>query len=144
VRKKSAVLDAFLETIAPDRRKDAATVWNAIRRYVPAGYEEAVVKTTLVYQVPLAAYGDTYNGRAMWLVGLASQKSYLSLHLLPLYVSPPLVERLAEDFRAAGKKLRCGKACINFSAADDLALDAIGGILASMPMDRWIEMTRRG
>jgi hypothetical protein len=59
-------------------------VREAIRRHLPAGYEEVVSKNMLVYQVPLERYPDTYNGRPLWYVALASEKSYLSLHLMPV------------------------------------------------------------
>jgi hypothetical protein len=35
-----------------------------------------------------------------------------------------------------------GKSCIRFKRADDLPLDAIGEIVAAVPMDRWIEIAR--
>ena len=35
-----------------------------------------------------------------------------------------------------------GKACIRFKRADDLDLDVIGDIVASVPMERWIEIAK--
>jgi hypothetical protein len=96
----------------------------------------------LVYQVPLERSGETYNGHPLWYVALASEKSYLSLHLMPVYGDRGLAERLAEGFRAVGKKLDMGKACIHFQRADDLALDVIGEIIAKIPLDRWVEIAQ--
>ena len=31
-----------------------------------------------------------------------------------------------------------GKSCVRFKAADDLALDVIGAVIASTPLERWI------
>jgi hypothetical protein len=59
----------------------------------------------------MAAYADSANGR-----------------------------RLVEGFRKAGKKLDMGKSCIRFQTADDLALDAIGDAIASMPVQKYIEI----
>jgi hypothetical protein len=95
-----------------------------------------------VYQVPLARYSDTYNGHPLWYVALASEKSYLSLHLMPVYGDAARAQRLKEGFRAAGKKLDMGKACVHFKTADDLPLDVIGQVVASIPMDRWIEIAK--
>jgi hypothetical protein len=92
----------------------------------------------LVYQVPLNRYADTYNGQPLWYVALASEKSYLSLHLVSIYGDPVQSRRLEEGFHATGKKLDMGKACIHFQSADDLAADVIGGIIASMPVERWV------
>ena len=96
----------------------------------------------LIYQVPLARYADTYNSRPLWYVALASQKSYLSLHLMSVYGDREQVRRLEEGFRAAGKTLRMGKACIRFKTADDLPLTLIGAVVASTPLERWVEIAQ--
>ena len=92
---------------------------------------------------PVAArYADTYNGHPLWYVALASEKTYLSLHLLSVYAHAARREQLEADFRAAGKKLDMGKACIHFHKADDLALDAIGALIANLPVDRWVAIAQ--
>jgi hypothetical protein len=132
----------FLAQLAPDRRQEVEHVRAEIRRRLPTGYEEAISGKMLVYQVPLGKYSDTYNGHPLWYVALASQKSYLSLHLMPVYGDSALAARLADGFKTAGKKLDMGKACIRFKTASDLALDTIGEIVASIPMDRWIKIAQ--
>src|SRR5687767_11274788 len=65
------------------------------RAAAPArGYEEVVGKSMLVYQVPLERYFDTYNGQPLWYVALASEKSYLSLHLMRVYGDPAQAQKL--------------------------------------------------
>jgi hypothetical protein len=109
---------------------------------LPAGYEEVISKNMLVYQVPLERYSDTYNGHPLWYVALASEKSYLSLHLMPVYGDKALARRLDEGFRAAGKRLDMGKACVHFKTADDLALDVVGEIVEAIPVDRWVQIAQ--
>jgi hypothetical protein len=58
------------------------------------------------------------------------------------YGSPDHARRLKEGFAAAGKKLNMGKSCIRFRTADDLPLDVIGELVASIPMKRWIDIAR--
>lgn len=96
----------------------------------------------LVYQVPLARYSDTYNGQALWYIALASEKSHLSLHLMSIYGDAGQAQRLKTGFQAAGKKLDMGKACIHFKAAEDLPLDVIAEVVASMPLDRWVTIAQ--
>lgn len=135
----SAVKD-FLAALPPDRRRELGRVRDCIVRSLPRGYEESLAGKILAYQVPLAAYPDTYNGQPLWYVGLAAQKNYLSLYLMCAYGSPDHAQRLKEGFKAAGKKLDMGKSCIRFKSADDLPLDVIGELVASIPMKRWIEI----
>ena len=123
-----------------DRARELARVRDAIRARVPRGYEEVELKGMTVWQVPLARYSDTYNGHAMWLAALGAPKSYLTLHFLPAYMSPGITGTLEKGFRAAGKKLDMGKGCIRFQQADDLELGVIGDVLASMSVDRWVEI----
>jgi hypothetical protein len=132
----------FIAALSPDRRAEVERVRTMIRRHLPEGYEEVVSKNMLVYQVPLARYSDTYNGHPLWYAALASEKSYLSLHLMPVYGDKALARRLEDGFRAAGKRLNMGKACIRFASADDLALDVVGHIVAAIPVDRWVEIAR--
>jgi Domain of unknown function (DU1801) len=141
-KSQSTTVPEFLAQLAPDRRQEVERVRAEIRRHLPAGYEEAISRNMLVYQVPLGQYPDTYNGHPLWYVALASEKSYLSLHLMPVYGNDALAARLADGFTAAGKKLNMGKACIRFQTESDLALDAVGEIVASIPMDRWIKVAQ--
>jgi hypothetical protein len=130
----------YLDALTPDRRESLTRVRDTILRNLPAGYEENISFGMITYSVPLSRYPDTYNGQPLMYCGLASQKSYLSLYLLPAYGSEALAERLREGFRSAGKKLDMGKSCIRFRTADDLQLDVIGAIVAAVPVDKWVEI----
>ena len=132
----------FLAKLPAERRRDVERLRSLIREHLPDGYEEVVSKNMLVYQVPLARYPDTYNKMPLWYVALASQKSYLSLHLMSVYGNAAQAKRLGERFRAAGKKLDMGKACIRFKAADDLELSAIAEVVAATPLERWIAVAQ--
>jgi len=129
---------AWLAQLPGARAQQMARVRAAIKRRLPRGYEEVVQGGMLVYQVPRTRYADTYNGRPLWLAALAAPKSYLTLHLMPVYSNPGLLAALEAGFRAAGKRLQIGKACIHFQRADDLALDAIGDVIAAMPVAAWV------
>jgi hypothetical protein len=141
-RSPSSNVSEFLAKLPPDRRAEVARVRSAIRSHLPVGYEEVISKNMLVYQVPLERYSDTYNGHPLWYVALASEKSYVSLHLMPVYGDKALARRLDEGFRAAGKRLSMGKACIHFKTADDLALDVVGEIVGAIPVDRWVQIAQ--
>jgi hypothetical protein len=136
----AATAEDVLEQMPAARRAELARVRSVVRRALPKGYQEAVHKGMIVYEVPFERYGDTYNGQALWYAALAAQKNYLTLHLMGAYGSPALRDRLVAGFKAAGKKLDMGKACIRFRAADDLALDVISEVVAAVPLDRWVAL----
>ncbi len=58
----------------------------------------------------------------------------------------PIAAELGEvcnaGFKAAGKKLDMGKACIRFQAAQDLALDVGGDVVGSVPLGQWVEIAK--
>ena len=113
-----------------------------MKQNLPAGYVEGVGFGMICYSVPLNEYADTYNKHPLMYAALASQKNYLSLYLMPVYGDNRLERRLRDAFAAANKKLDMGKSCIRFKRADDLPLDAIGDIVAAVPMARWIEIAQ--
>jgi len=132
----------YLTALPADRAAELRLVRAAIRKALPKGYEEAVAGKVIAYQVPLAVYPDTYNKQPLGYVALASQKNYLSLHLMPVYGDKRQEQRLRDAFAAKGRELDMGQACIRFKRADDLDLDVIGDIVASTPMERWVEIAK--
>ena len=137
-----ASVDAYLASLPDDRRREIERVRQVVKQNLPAGYQEGVGFGMICYSVPLSAYRDTYNKQPLMFAALASQKNYLSLYLMPVYPDNVLEKRLRDAFAASGKKLDMGKSCIRFKRADDLALDAIGDIVAAVPMQRWIEIAK--
>ncbi|HET6892878.1 MAG TPA: DUF1801 domain-containing protein [Pyrinomonadaceae bacterium] len=138
----STTVAAFLEKLPPERRREVERVRKVLRRHMPKGYEEVISKNMLVYQVPVEHYSETYNKQPLWYAALASEKSYLSLHLMNIYGDSTQAQRLKEGFKAAGKKLDMGKACLHFKSTDELPLDIIGEIVASTPLERWVEIAK--
>lgn len=141
-RKNPTTVAAHVAQLPAARRRELERVRRVVRKHLPAGYEETLTRGMIVYQVPLARYPDTYNGQPLWYAALASQKSCLTLHLMPVYGSVPLAQKLRDGFKAAGKKLDMGKACIRFQTADDLALDTIADVVASTPLDRFVAIAQ--
>ena len=123
----------FLKTLPADRRLELKRVRDVVKRNLPKGYEESVNGKMIAYVLP-------DKKRPIWYAAIAAQKSTLTLHLMPVYWNRKLAARLEERFKAAGKKLNMGKACIRFKKADELDLDVIAEIVASVPAERWMEI----
>jgi hypothetical protein len=93
-----------------DRDAEFARVRAVVQKHIPEGYQEQRRGKMIVWEVPLSVYPDTYNGHALWYAAMVPQKNYLTLHLMGAYGSPVLAKRIADGFKAAGKKLDMGKA----------------------------------
>jgi uncharacterized protein YqjF (DUF2071 family) len=133
---------SYLAKLPAPQRREVERVRDVIRKNLPDGYEETLTSGMIVYEVPLAVYSDTYNGHALWYVALAARASGISLYLMNAYGSPELTARLRAGFEAAGKKLDMGKSCVRFKTADALALDTIGDIVASTPLEKYVAVAK--
>lgn len=134
---KAPTVDAYLAELPPDRRAVVSAVRDAVARHLPNGYEEAMSFGMIGYQVPLARYPNTYNKQPLAYAALAAQKHYYSLYLTGVDHGEGEA-RVRAAFAKAGKKLDMGKSCIRFRSLDDLPLEALGEVIASMPPDEFV------
>jgi hypothetical protein len=72
--------------------------------------------------------------------GLASQKNYCAVYLMGIAGDGEQARRFEDDFAQAGKKLDRGKGCVRFRRVDDLALDAIGRVIAGTTPEQYIAL----
>jgi len=100
----------------------------------------------ITWQIPLARYPITYNKQPLAYVALAAQKNNYALYLTGVYAAGEQARKLRAGAAALGKKLDMGKSCVRFRNIDDLPLDAIGELIASMSVEAYIASyeARRG
>jgi uncharacterized protein YdhG (YjbR/CyaY superfamily) len=144
LRTKVRSVTQYLAALPADRRSALAKVRQVIRKHLPPGYRESFNWGAITWEVPLSRYPDTYNGQPLCYAALASKKNHASLYLMMAYMNPTLTRRLQDGFRAAGKRLDMGKACIRFRKADDLALEVIAEMVASTPLERYVARAEAG
>ncbi len=137
MRSEAATVAQYLDELPDDRRTALARVRKTIRANLPAGYEEVMNWGMITYQVPLATYPNTYNGRPLMYAGLASQKYHMAVYLSAVY---PDSKAFQDAYRATGKRLDMGKSCVRFKSLDDLPLDLIGETIAAFPADEFVEL----
>lgn len=121
----------YLVSLTSEQRSVIDPVRSIILSHLPSGFVETINWGMLSYEVPLETYPSTYNKKPLNYVGLAVQKQYYSLYLMPAYMDKNVYQTLMDAFEKAGKKLSMGKSCIRFKKVEDLPLDLIGSIIAS-------------
>lgn len=131
-------VDEYLGTIPPDRRAALARVRAVINARLPRGFEETVQYDMISWVVPASRLSATYNGQPLALASLGAQKHYMALYLMTVYGDRELGAWFRDAYRATGKKLDMGKACIRFRTLDALALDVVGEAIARVPVDAYI------
>lgn len=146
-RSAATTVDAYLDELPPERRAVAAALRELIVTHLPKGCVETMNWGMPSYEVPLSRYPTTYNGQPLGYVAFAAQKNGYSLYLSCVTVDAGREAALRVAFARAGKKLDMGKACIRFRRLDELALDAIGELIAGTSVAQFIadyERSRSG
>jgi hypothetical protein len=138
VASAATTVEQYLADLPPERRAVVATVRDFVNAHLPPGYAEAMAFGMIGWGIPLSRYADTYNGQPLCYVGLAAQKNAYSLYLMGCYLDSAEDRALRAAYAQAGRKLDMGKSCLRFKGLDGLLFDAIGRIIASLPVDAYI------
>jgi hypothetical protein len=134
----AATVEEYLAELPVERREVISKVREVVKRNLPKGYNETMSWGMISYGIPLSRFPNTYNGQPLGYVALAAQKNYYALYLMGPYMDPELAEQLEAAFKQAGKKLDIGKSCLRFKKLEDLPLEAVGRVVASMPPEKLI------
>ena len=143
VQSAAATVADYLAELPAERRAVIAKVRAVIRRNLPKGYREAMNWGMITYEVPLQHLPDTYNGQPLCYAALAAQKNYNALYLMTVSGNSKQEQALRDAFKKEGKKLDMGKSCVRFKSADQLPLEAIGRIIAAVPLDEYVAVYER-
>jgi hypothetical protein len=139
MKTSATTIPAYLDLLPPDRRAALDQLLAVIRGNLPRGYEEAFAFGMIAWQVPLSVYPDTYNDKPLMYAALASQKNHLAVYLCGLDVTPGRRAAFEASWARSGKKkLDMGGSCVRFRRIEDVALDAIGEVVASTAVSAFV------
>lgn len=132
-------VEDYLAQLPDDRREAISTIRDVVNEHLPEGYEEALAFGMIGWGIPLEDYPDTYNGKPLGVLALASQKNHMALYLMGLYADEGLEEWFRAQYAARGLKLDMGKSCVRFKRLDQVPLDVIGEVVRRVPPDAYIQ-----
>ena len=144
MRSEAESVTEYVAELPKDRREAIKEVRGTILANLPEGYEETMNWGMISYEVPLETYPDTYNGKPLMYVGLASQKRHMAVYLSGVYSDEKRREAFLEDYRASGKKLDMGKSCVRFTKLENLPVELIGKAVAELSVERFIAQYEAG
>jgi hypothetical protein len=131
----------YLASLAEDRRAAIAAVREVILKNLPKGYEEGMQYGMIGYCVPHRIFPAGYHcnpKQPLPFAALGSQKNHMALHLMCVYGDAATRDWFEKAYRASGKKLHMGKACVRFKKLEDLPLEVIGKAIARVPVDKYV------
>jgi hypothetical protein len=138
MKSSALTVNDYLAELPEDRRAVIDAVRAVVLKNLPKGYRESMNCGMISYEVPLERFPTTYNGQPLMYAALAAQKSFFALYLMCVYGDADRARWLAGEFKKAGKKLDMGKSCLRFKKLEDLPLPAIGKLVASVPVAKFI------
>ena len=137
----ASTVTEYLAALPADRRQALNEVRRGINRALPRGYKEGIQFGMISWFVPLSTYPAGYGGNKkvpLPLIGLASKKAYMALHMICFYGQPELREWFIAQYVKSGKKLDMGQGCLRFKKLEDLALDVVEKTVARLPVKDYI------
>ena len=141
MQSKAATVAAYLKSLPDDRRKALQAIRKVVNDNLDPKVKEAMAYGMPGWVVPLSVYPDGYHcakDTPLPFASLASQKNHMALYLFCVYSVPGEAERLAKEWKAAGKKLDMGKSCLRFKKLEDVPLEVIGKAVKRMTLKKFI------
>ena len=141
MQSKAKTVAEYIASLSSDQREVLAAVRTVILANLDRGYQEAMQYGMVGYSVPHSRYPAGYHcdpKQPLPFAALAAQKNSFSLHLMGLYMNPAELKWFTQAWKATGKKLDMGKACVRFKKLDDVALDVVGEAFRRVSADAWI------
>ena len=115
--------------------------------HLPKGFEETMSYGMPAYVVPHSLYPAGYHckpAEPLPYISIASQKNFIALHHVGMYMSPELTAWFTAEYPKHSKtKLDMGKGCIRFKKPEAIPLDLIGELAGRMTPGQWIEIYER-
>lgn len=129
MQSKATTVAEYLKSLPEDRRRAIEAVRKVILANLDPDIREGMQYGMIGYAVPHSVFPAGYHcdpKQPLPYAMLASQKQYMSLHLMSIYMHPENERWFREAWKKSGKKLDLGKACVRFRKLEDLALDVVG------------------
>jgi hypothetical protein len=134
-------VEEYLRSLPEDRRRAISVVRKVILDNLPQGYVETMSYGMIGYVVPHSLYPAGYHcdpKLPLPLAILGSQKNHLALHLMSVYGDKATEQWFREAWKATGKKLDMGKACVRLKKIEDVPLDVVGSVISRVPVKDYI------
>ena len=137
----ASTVTEYLAALPADRRDALNEVCRGINRALPPGYKEGIQFGMISWFVPLSTYPAGYGGNKkvpLPIISVASQKSYMALHMICFYGQPALREWFDAQYAKSGRKLDMGVGCLRFKTLPDLALDVVERAVARLSVKEYV------
>lgn len=141
MQSKAATVPEYLASLPEDRRAILDSLRAIILKNIDKGFEERMGYGMMGYAVPHSIFPAGYHcdpKQPLPFAGMASQKQGISLYMMGLYMDPSLKNWFVTAWKATGKKLDMGAACIRFKRLEDVPLDVVAEAFRRMKLKQYV------
>ena len=138
MKSDAATVEEYLSELSEERREAVSTVREVVLANLPSGYEEVMDFGMIAYVVPLSVCPKTYNGHPLMYAGIASEKNYVSVHLMNIYANQDTQRWFVECYKATGKRMNMGEVLRAVSEAGRPTVELIGEAVGKTSMEDWV------
>ncbi len=142
MQSKATTVAEYLKGLDADRKKAITAIRKVFKDNLDPKVKETMTYGMIGYVVPFSVYPDGYHCNPetpLPFANLASQKNHMAIYLSCVYGNPKEKARLEKEWKATGKKLDMGKACIRFKKLEDVPLDVLGAAIQRVTVAKYIE-----
>ncbi len=142
MQSKAQTVDQYMQELPEERKAPMQKLRNTIKRHMDPQLEEGMNYGMIGFYVPHSVYPDGYHCNPkdpLPFMNLASQKNYISVYHMGLYMEDSkdwFVNAYKEEM---GKKPDMGKCCIRFKKMDQIPYDLIGKLTERISVKEWIQ-----
>jgi hypothetical protein len=133
----------YLDSLPADRKKAVGEIRKHILKNLPKGFKEIISYGMLGYVVPFSLYPDGYHCNPklpLPFINLASQKNYIALYHMGLYINDELFKWFKTEYSNFTKeKPDMGKSCIRFKKLDQIPYKLIGELASKITPEEYIK-----
>jgi hypothetical protein len=146
MQSKATTVEEYLASLPEHRRDALQAVREVILKNLSPGYQEGMQYGVIGYFVPHSVYPPGYHcdpKQPLPFAGLASQKNYMSVHLMCIYGDDAHREWFidawaAEVAKGKAKRLDMGKACVRFKRLEDVPLNVLGRAIKRVTVKKFV------
>ena len=144
MQSKATTAEQYMAELPNDRKKVMTELRKVIKKNLPEGFKEVMGYGMLGYIVPHSKYPAGYHCNPkdpLPFMGVASQKNFIAVYHMGVYVDPKLHKWFTDEYAKAGVgKLDMGKSCIRFKNPEKIPFKLIGELASKITPDEWIAM----
>jgi uncharacterized protein YdhG (YjbR/CyaY superfamily) len=142
MQSKATTVEQYLAELPADRQKAMNELRKVIKKNLPKGFKEGMGYGNMGWSVPHSLYPSGYHCTPelpLPFIGIASQKNFIAVYHMGVYVDPKLYKWFVDEYAKAGVgKLDMGKSCIRFKNPDKIPYQLIGELASKITPYEWI------